>query len=499
VTAPYEPGPPAYPTPPPQAPLPYPPSPPGPPVQPVPPAMAAPVAKVEERAHPLTPLVRGWVAVVTIAWAFLQDRLQNRHDGTEQLPWWVFVLVIAGVAALGLVAGFISWRFTKFIADETELRVESGWISRRSRRISYTRLQSVDVMQPLAPRLLGLAEIRIDAGAHDSTKLRYLSRRRAYELRDFLMLRAHGAQVSVDTARAQTSDPLFIDVGRTDRVVVTVQPHELLLGALVSHDLLSLILGFAIPIGVAWVVTSYVGGMAAEALPVFALAGGVPLLISIGQYFARRVMAQFNFTLAETQAGLRITRGLTNLTSQTVPVRRIQSIRINQPLFWRPLRRYRVDLEVLGLGEATHNESTSKVSTLLLPIGSKAQVEAALAAVWPGLRLDEISYLPSPRRARLLDPLSYSWNAYGLDEDVVVTRRGWLNRLQSIVPHARLQSVAAHQGPFERLVGLANVTFHTTGLLHTHAVIHMDVDLARTLVYAEADRAMTSRDAELLG
>jgi putative membrane protein len=479
--------------------LPYPPSPPGPPVQPVPPAMAAPVAKVEERAHPLTPLVRGWVAVVTIAWAFLQDRLQNRHDGTEQLPWWVFVLVIAGVAALGLVAGFISWRFTKFIADETELRVESGWISRRSRRISYTRLQSVDVMQPLAPRLLGLAEIRIDAGAHDSTKLRYLSRRRAYELRDFLMLRAHGAQVSVDTARAQTSDPLFIDVGRTDRVVVTVQPHELLLGALVSHDLLSLILGFAIPIGVAWVVTSYVGGMAAEALPVFALAGGVPLLISIGQYFARRVMAQFNFTLAETQAGLRITRGLTNLTSQTVPVRRIQSIRINQPLFWRPLRRYRVDLEVLGLGEATHNESTSKVSTLLLPIGSKAQVEAALAAVWPGLRLDEISYVSSPPRARLLDPLSYSWNAYGLDEDVVVTRRGWLNRLQSIVPHARLQSVAAHQGPFERLVGLANVTFHTTGLLHTHAVIHMDVDLARTLVYAEADRAMTSRDAELLG
>ncbi|MHB1007746.1 MAG: PH domain-containing protein [Propionibacteriaceae bacterium] len=473
----------------------------GPQQQPGPPPLEPrpAVTKVEERAHPLTPLVRGWVAVVTIAWALLQERLQNRHDGTDRLPWWVFVAVIGGVAALGLVAGFISWRFTKFIADETELRVESGWISRQSRRISYTRLQSVDVMQPLAPRLLGLAEVRIDAGAHDSTKLRYLSRRRAYELRDFLMLRAHGAQVSVDAAKVQTSDPLFIDVGRTDKVVVTVSPHELLLGALVSHDLLSLLLGFAVPIGVAWAVTAYAGGRAAEALPVFALAGGVPLVISIGQYFARRVMAQFNFTLAETQAGLRITRGLTNLTSQTVPVRRIQSIRINQPLFWRPLGRYRVDLEVLGLGEATHNESTSKVSTLLLPIGSKAQVDAALSAVWPGLRLDAIGYVQSPRRAKVLDPLSYSWNAHGLDDDVVVTRRGWLNRLTSIVPHARLQSVAAHQGPLERLLGLANVTFHTTGLLHTHAAIHIDVDRARTLVYAEADRAMTSRDAELLG
>jgi hypothetical protein len=30
-------------------------------------------------------------------------------------------------------------------------------------------------------------------------------------------------------------------------------------------------------------------------------------------------------------------------------------------------------------------------------------------------------------------------------------------------------------------------------------VIHIDAELARTLVYDEADRAMTSRDNELLG
>jgi putative membrane protein len=150
------------------------------------------------------------------------------------------------------------------------------------------------------------------------------------------------------------------------------------------------------------------------------------------------------------------------------------------------------------LGEATRNESKSKVSTLLLPIGTRRQVDAALAAVWPGLRLDAIRYVRSPRPAILFDPLSYSWNSFGVDDDVVVTRRGWLTRHQSIVPHARLQSVAAHQGPLERLMGLANVTFHTTGLLHTHSVIHMNADLARRLVYDEADRAMTSRDGELL-
>lgn len=491
-----------------QAPQPYVGQQPWPPAQPVPYGAPQPpyvpptpepepTGKVVERAHPLTPLVRGWVAVVAVGWALLQEQLPGRHQG-ENLPWWVFVLAIFAVALIGLVAGFISWRFTKFIADETELRVESGWISRRSRRISYTRLQSVDVMQPLAPRLLGLAEVRIDAGAHDSTKLRYLSRKRAYELRDFLMLRAHGAQVSVHEARAQTSDPLFVDVAASDKVIVTVQPHELLLGALVSHDLLSLLIAFGLPFAVVWGISTFTHLPMESILPVVAVASGLPLLISIGQYFARRVAAQFNFTLAQTQAGLRITRGLTNLTSQTVPVYRIQSIRLSQPLFWRPLRRYRVDLEVLGLGEATTRESSSNVSTLLLPIGSKAQVDAALDAVWPGLSLGAIRFAGSPRRARLLDPLAYSWNAYGLDDEVVVTRRGWLTRHQSIVPHARLQSVAAYQGPVERLLGLANVTFHTTGLLHTHAVIHVAADVARTLVYEEADRAMSSRDTELL-
>lgn len=454
--------------------------------------------KVEERAHPLTPLVRGWVAVVVVGWAVLQERLRGGTKGIEDLPIWVIGSGIGAVAVLAIAAGFLSWRFTKFIADETELRVESGFITRKSRRISYTRLQSVDVMQPLIPRLLSLAEIRIDAGANDSTKLQYLTRRRAYELRDFLMLRAHGAQVSVESAKAQTSDPIFTDVGRKDRVITTVQPKELLLGAFVSHDLLALIFWLVVPIGITWAIASHFTDITDNGVPIAALASGIPLLAAIGQYFARRVMAQFNFTLAETPAGLRITRGLTNLTSQTVPLRRIQSIRVSQPLFWRGLKRYRVDLEVLGLGEVSTHESSSNVSTLLLPIGSREQVDAVLEAVWPGLRLDAINYIHSPSRAKLLDPLAYSWNAFGLDESVVVTRRGWLTRHQSIIPHARLQSVGVHQGPIERRLRLANVTFHTTGLLHQHAVIHMSSDLARSLVYEEMDRAMASRGEELM-
>ena len=56
----------------------------------------------------------------------------------------------------------------------------------------------------------------------------------------------------------------------------------------------------------------------------FALGVLIPLAIGAVTMISRRVIAMFNFTLAESPRGLRITRGLTNLTSQSVPINRIQ-------------------------------------------------------------------------------------------------------------------------------------------------------------------------------
>ena len=40
----------------------------------------------------------------------------------------------------------------------------------------FERLQSVDIVQPFAARIFGLAELRLEVGAGDSTiKLRYLT------------------------------------------------------------------------------------------------------------------------------------------------------------------------------------------------------------------------------------------------------------------------------------------------------------------------------------
>ena len=113
------------------------------------------------------------------------------------------------------------------------------------------------------------------------------------------------------------------------------------------------------------------------------------------------------FTLGSPR-GLRITRGLTNLTSQSVPINRIQGVKTSQPLLWKLQGWYRVDVDILGAqGDSEDNESNA--SSVLLPVATLDEVELAIGRVLPGLILMTSSCTVAETRAlgalvRLLDP-----------------------------------------------------------------------------------------------
>lgn len=452
--------------------------------------------KTIERAHPLTPFLRSWVAFAALAWIVGRDILEG--GGLRSVPLFGVAGIVIGVALLAGLAGIAGWWFTRFIADEDELRIESGIVFKQSRRIAYTRIQSVDVVQPLAARLFGLAEVRIDAGAGAATKLAFLTRDRAYRMRDELMSRAHG----------RTADPaapvsgVFADVSEADEILYTLPPKELALGIALSHELYLTIAFFLVPplivSAIGWVAQARGAdsGIPTSAFGVLAAGLLIPLGFAVVNFIYSRVRTQYNFLLAKTAAGLRISAGLTSLTSQTVPVRRIQSVRIRQPILWRLAGRYRVDLEILGSANA--EVDSSNLSSVLLPIGRMDDVATVLRAVWPGHHVDQVQIHTSPRRARWFDPLTWRWNGFGSDDLVMVTRDGWLTRTQSVIPHARMQSVRISQGPIDRRLNLADLEAHTTGLVRTNRAIHADADAARAFLLEQADRSRTARSTEVL-
>ena len=143
------------------------------------PAPTSGPVKPTERPHPLTPFVRGWLVFVAIAIGWGREIVSSAGENQFEPRGLVWILpVLAIVVLLAGIAGFFSWYFTRFVIDDEELRIDTGAIFKRSTKIPFERLQSVDIVQPLAARIFGLAELRLDAG-NSTTKLRNLTRSKA--------------------------------------------------------------------------------------------------------------------------------------------------------------------------------------------------------------------------------------------------------------------------------------------------------------------------------
>ncbi|MFP5283734.1 MAG: PH domain-containing protein, partial [Actinomycetes bacterium] len=267
---------------------------------------------------------------------------------------------------------------------------------------------------------------------------------------------------------------------------VVVPPQRLVGGFLLSGEWL-VTFGFT----VAGIVVSLVFDALAYAIP-----GLLPLIIGAVSLVGRRVISMFHFTLAESSRGLRITRGLTNLTSQSVPLNRVQGVRVTQPLLWRRAGWYRLDVDILGYGGGDSQNNESQATGVLLPVATGREVALTLARVLPGVDLDAIAMHPAPRRARWVSWLDFWTLRYGWDARVLVTEHGWVTHHRDIVPHAKTQSVRVVQGPLQRRLRLAHVHVDTTRGPVDVVARHLDAGAARALALSQLDRARGARQAE---
>ena len=77
-------------------------------------------------------------------------------------------------------ANYLAWTRTEYFFDESgDFRLDSGVLQRNERRVTLSRLQSVDTTRPLLGRVVGLSQVRIEvAGGGDSRVAAVLPHRR---------------------------------------------------------------------------------------------------------------------------------------------------------------------------------------------------------------------------------------------------------------------------------------------------------------------------------
>lgn len=465
----------------------------------------------EQRPHWATPIIRGWIVLAAVAVAAVKQLFDGWQSG-DSLPPLRALLIVAGiVVAVALIQGtigFFQWRTTRFRIDDEEVRVDRRFIQHSSDRLALTKIQSVDVVQPLAARIFGLARLHIDIGGSRPKTIEYLTRADAYRFRDFLTTRAHAAGAAVAAggenpaargavpAREHPGGPVAAGSRWQDRrideqTVVSVSSRQVVLGTFVSDgfgfSVLMIAVGIAVPIAL---------GIEAVTIPV--VLGG---LFAAGGVIAKTLVKYWRFTLLSSAGGLKAVHGLTTLTTRTVPVRRVQGIVISQPLLWRLTGLYSVKVTVLGVAGADKDIDAGT----LLPMGSADQVRDAVASLWPGFDISArapmspvpMRHIPAHARwLRWLDRQTFTW---GLDDRVIVAHRGLLRRTTCVVPHSRAQSTRLQQGPLQRRLGLATVTVHIPGGPVRLSCPHLDTGDARRLLLDEMDRCRAARVLELGG
>jgi putative membrane protein len=448
------------------------------------------------RVHPVSPLVRGWVAVVGVMVIFgrnsFEDLLRSASSGgrygPQGPPAWLIAGILGGAVVVFGTAFFLSWYFTRYQVSDEHVRVNSGVLFRQQRQARIDRVQAIDVVQPLLARIFGLAELKFevaDAGK-SAMRLSFLHVDEARRLRAAILARAAGVVIDPQRPTMVAEAP--------ERQVLQLSPARIA-GATVFSGISVALLALA-----AVMVAAALAGRTAVVLLAFA-----PFVLALGAAYWKSFTNDFNFRVALSPDGVRLHYGMLETRSQTIPPGRLQAVGISQNPCWRIFGWYRVHVNVAGYGADRRDHGGR---TVLLPAGTLPEVMAVLGLVFPdpgvqdpvavftaGLRGSGSAegFLHSPARARLIDPLAWRRNAFRATRTALLCRHGFFFRHLQVVPHERTQSLSLFQGPLMRRLRLMDFELHSTAGPVRPVVHHLDAGLAMQLFTEQAARAGTAR------
>ena len=434
-----------------------------------------PALPTGQRLHPLTPLIRGSRYVLLLGAVFGQQAVRS-GDGR--------VLLVLGVALvpLAVLAGLVSWLFTRFQVQDGELRITSGVLFRRNRRVPLARVQSVDVVRPLLARVLGLAELRLEVAGRGSSegRLSYLAEAQAVALRRTLLALTTGpAAADVPGTLTGSDQPLLEETD--ERAVLRVPTSTLIASSLLGGPVVVLVIAALTTLVTLLIAPSAIGAVLATVV-----AGSFTLLSMV----VRQLLSEYGFAVATTEQGLRLRHGLLDTRSQTIPAGRVQALRMSQPLLWRPFGWVRVDIDVAGYSGNAAQESSA--TSALLPVAPRAVADWLIAEVLGCSPPPATARVPE--RARWRAPVQHRRLAYGVDATHLVTSYGVLNRTTDVVPLAKAQSLRMTQGPWQRRLRLASLHVDVAGRqIAGTAARHRDAAEAAAVLAQLTDLARAAR------
>lgn len=451
--------------------------------------------------------------------------------------WGVAIGAIAlGIAAMAYSAArYISLRYC---LTETELIVTEGILKRNERHIPFERIHNIDTSRTIIHRIFGVTDVSIQtaSGSKPEAVLQVLSLEAVEAMRRHVFAHRESApgEVGEETRAAAMTEPekgtevtrlgvkelmLFGIISNRGMIAVAA-----LLGILTQVDILPQIEEVEAFVESLLGITEWGLGLTI-ALVTLGILGAIALLrlLSIGW----AILTLYNFTLTRASDELRTRYGLLTQRTATIPRHRIQLVKVEATLLHRLFKRAAIRARTAG---SSATEEAGRSHDWLLPLSRRDDLAGVIRHTHPTLDLDRVEWhRVSPRAVRRLRirttalfalpaliigawfvhyglvaaaiampsllitaamlawglaSLEYQNMAYGVSDDALWFRSGWLTRTLKVVRFNKIQTVVMSESPFDRRHRHATVKIDTANAGaagHPIAIPYLPSDIARHL------------------
>lgn len=421
------------------------------------------------RLHPLTPFFDLLATARQFALPLVLALFANRDRGQLAFLLPTMLFTAAGAAKW--------WRFT-YTFDGTRLVIDEGIVTRKQRVVPIDRIQQVDMATTLRHRIFGVTVLKLETagGATGSeVSLAVVSTEEAARLRSVLL--PEGGRVASESALPTQVQPAT--------ALLRLGPGRLALAGVTGSELAVM---FTILLSIGQLVDDLPAAFLLDriddaATPAdvtgFVVAGAVLVALWFALAASASVLKDGGYQLVRRGDQLAVSRGLLDRREASLPLYRVQVVRLQQAFVRRLLGRSSLRIR-------------SSAGAIEVPLVTASEAVELLRIMVPGTDLSAVVGAPPAARRRSvlrrLSPalvplvgsalwleravpftfvvfvlaavsgeLAYRGLASGWSGGVVVSRSGGLRREVAIVPGAKAQSTRLRTSPLQRRAGLATL------------------------------------------
>lgn len=346
-----------------------------------------------KRLHPIVIVLHIGKSIKELIFTFIAFLfIGNKGNGGK-----LFLLIGSLFAVVFIItSSILSWLRYTYRLEQGELRIEYGVFVRKKRYIPLERIQSLDLSEGILQRPFGLVKMKVETaggGGGDEAEavLSAISKQEAKYIRDYVADAKH-------TSRTISEAEPVVD----NQTIYKITPSQLILLSLTSGGVgvvISAVIAFLSQVDELIPYEKLFRGFGKWAVGNFMI---IAVFVVFGLILAwiialiGTMLKYANFTVVKTEHDLIITQGLLERRQITIPLKRIQAIRINENIVRQLLGYGSVMVESAG-GSASNQEG-SKV--MLLPLVKITEISSIISPHLTDYQFNT-RFTPVPKRARI--------------------------------------------------------------------------------------------------